>query len=605
LALNLSDIKKDHYVMKRKFAFYPTHLLLFVAVIVLFNACNGDTSKSPLTGNDVYIRLGNEPNGLNALTTEDASALQVTTQMFQSLLEYDPQTLELTPLLAKSRPTIVVLDTGRFKGGSAYTYEIRDEATWKDGSPVMASDVAFTLKAVFNKKSGANNLRSTIDFIKDIVIDAVNPRKFTIFSDKRYILAESNSGTFPIFPEKFYDTEGVLKNVSVADLSKSLKDSTMKLDVAALAKFGMNLQQPKFSRDPAGISGSGAYELLEWKSAERIVLKKKANWWGDKLAASSPILTNLPERLFFKIVNDEVAATALVKDGQFDVAARLQAKQFVDMQNDPKLQNVYTFVTAPTNNLAYLGFNCKDSKLNDRRTRRAIAHLIQPDNLIKTIMNGFADPCATAFLPSKSYFDSSIKSPEYSVEKAKALLAEAGWKDTNGDSTVDKRINGKQTELVIRFCYANAAAGKNTGLILQDEAKKAGIKVDLVPVDAKSFLDALKRRDFDMFLSQMGMTAALDDPKETWASSSSTPDGGNRVQFENKQADVLIDQIRAELDPAKRDVLYKKFQQLIAEEQPAIFLFATKDRIVLNKRFEATTSARRPGYVLGQFKIKK
>jgi peptide/nickel transport system substrate-binding protein len=530
--------------MKRKFAFYPTTLLLFIAVITLFNACIGDKTKSPLTGNDVYIRLGNEPNGLNPLTTEDASALQVTNQMFQSLLEYDPQTLELTPVLAKTRPTIAVLDTGRFKGGSSYTYEIREEATWKDGSPVLASDVAFTLKAVLNKKSGANNLRSTIDFIKDIVIDAANPRKFTIFSDKRYILAETNSGTVPILPEKFYDTEGSLKNISVADLSKSLKDSTMKLDAAALAKFGMNLQQPKFSRDPAAITGSGAYELVEWKSAERIVVQRKKSWWGDKLAATTPILTNLPERLFFKIVNDEVATTALVKDGQFDVAARLQAKQFVDMQNDPKLQNVYTFVTAPTNNLAYLGFNCKDPKLNDRRTRRAIAHLIQPEYLIKTIMNGFADPCASAFLPTKSYFDSSIKSPEYSVEKAKALLAEAGWKDTNGDSTLDKRINGKQTELVIRFCYANAPAGKNTGLILQDEAKKVGIKVELLPVDSKAFIDALRRRDFDMFLSQMGMTSALDDPKETWASSSSTPDGGNRVQFENKQVDVVIDQSR-------------------------------------------------------------
>ncbi|MDZ7877584.1 MAG: ABC transporter substrate-binding protein [Saprospiraceae bacterium] len=590
--------------MKRKFAFYPTILLLSVAAITLYSAC-GDNSKSPLTGNDVYIRLGNEPNGLNPLTTEDASAIQVTSQIFQSLLEFDPQTLELTPLLAKTRPNVVVIDTGRFKGGSSYTYEIRDEATWKDGSPVMATDVTFTLKAVLNKKSGANNLRSTVDFIKDIVIDAANPRKFTVFSDKRYILAESNSGTLPIFPEKFYDTEGVLKDVSVADLSKALKDSTVKLDAAVLSKFGVNFQQAKFSREPLAITGSGAYELVEWKSAERIVLKKKTNWWGDKSAATTPILTNLPERLFYKIVNDEVATTALVKDGQFDVAARLQAKQFVDMQNDPKLQNIYTFLTAPTNNLAYLGFNCKDVKLSDRRTRRAIAHLIQPDYLIKTIMNGFADPCPTPFLPSKSYFDSSIKSPEYSIEKAKTLLAEAGWKDTNGDSTLDKRINGKQTELVIRFCYANAPAGKNTGLILQDEAKKVGIKVQLLPVDAKSFLDALKRRDFDMFLSQMGMTSALDDPKETWASSSSTPDGGNRVQFENKAADALIDQIRGEFDPVKRDLLYKKFQQLLAEEQPAIFLFATKDRIVLGKRFEATPSLRRPGYVVGQFKIKK
>ncbi len=594
--------------MEKKYALNPTRFLLLAAFLTLVAACKNNSktdTAAPLTGNDVYVRLGSEPNSLNPLTTEDASAMQVMNQMFQTLLEFDPQTLELTPVLAKSRPTTVKLDTGRFKGGASYTYEIRDEATWKDGSPVTASDVVFTVKAILNKKSGANNLRSNIDFIKDITIDAANPKKFTIFTDKRYILAEANVGLMPILPEKVYDTEGVLKNMSVLDLAKALKDSTVKLDAAAVAAFGTSFQQPKFSREAATITGSGAYELAEWKAGERLVLKKKANWWGDKTAATAPIFTNLPAQFFFKIVPDEAAAMALVKDGQFDVATRLQAKQFVEMQKDPKLAGIYNFSTVPTNNIAYMGVNCKDPKLNDRRTRRALAHLLNTESLIKTIMNGFAEPCATPFLPSKPYYDASIKNPEYNLEKAKALLAEAGWKNTNGDSTLDKRINGKQTELVLRYSFAAAnTPAKNMGLIFQEDAKKVGVKIELVPIEAKAFLESLKKRDFDLFLNQMGLNSALDDPKEQWASSSNTPDGGNRVQFESKQADALIDQIRAELDPIKRDALYKQFQKIIADEQPAIFLFSTKDRMVLSKRFEAATTLRRPGYVLGQFKMK-
>jgi peptide/nickel transport system substrate-binding protein len=605
LSLNSYANKIVHYIMKRKIALNPTNLLFFVAVIALFNACKSDNSKGPLTGNAVYVRLGSEPSGLNPLTTEDASSIQVTSQIFQTLLDFDPQTLELTPVLAKSRPIVATIDTGRFKGGTSYTYEIREEAAWKDGSPVTAADVVFTVKAVLNKKSGANNYRSTIDFIKDVVIDPTNPKKFTIFSDKRYILAESNSGTLPILPEKGYDTEGSLKNISISDLAKAVKDSTVKLDAAAIAAFGTSFQQPKFSREAATISGSGAYELAEWKSGERLVLKKKANWWGDKNAATTPILTNLPDQMFFKVITDEAAAMALVKDGQLDVATRLSPKQFVEMQKDPKLAAIYNFSTVPTNNIAYIGANCKDAKLNDRRTRRALAHLLNTTDLVKTIMNGFAEPCATPFLPSKSYYDATIKNPQYNVEKAKSLLAEAGWKNTNGDSTLDKRINGKQTELVLRYCFAAAnAAGKNVGLILQEEAKKIGVKIELTPLESKAFIEALKKRDFDLFLNQMGLNSALDDPKEMWATVSNTPDGGNRVQFENKQADALIEQIRAELDPTKRDALYKQFQKMIAEDQPAIFLFSTKDRIVLSKRFEAASSLRRPGYVLGQFKIK-
>ena len=598
-------------MMMKKNTFHPRHLLFLSTALMLLMACNAckndpktTTTSTPITGNNVYVRLGSEPNSLNLLTTEDASSIQVGNQIFQSLLEFDPKTLELTPVLAKSRPTVTHIDTGSCKGGASYTYEIREEATWSDGTPVTAADVVFTIKAILNKKSGASNYRSSIDFIKNVTVDATNSKKFTVWTDKRYILAEANVGTVPIFSEKACDTEGSLKNMSVADLAKAVKDSTVKLDAAALAAFGTQFQQPKFSREPAGIVGSGPYQLAEWKSGERLVLKKKANWWGDKVAASAPILTALPEQIFFKMITDEAAAMALVKDGQLDVATRLSPKQFVEMQKDAKLTGIYTFSTVPTNNVAFLGLNCKDPKLNDRRTRRAIAHLLNTTDLIKTIMNGFAEPCATPFLPSKSYYDATIKNPEYSPEKAKALLAEAGWKNTNGDSTLDKRINGKQTEFVLRYCFASAnAAAKNIGLILQDDAKKIGIKIELVPLEIKAFNEVLKKRDFDLFLGQHGLSAALDDPKESWATVNNTPDGGNRVQFENKSADALMDKIRSELDPTKRDALYKQFQKLIADEQPAIFLFSTKDRIVLNKRFETATTLRRPGYVLGQFKL--
>ena len=588
------------------------HLLFLSTVFALFVACNGCKNDSktvnnstPITGNTVYVRLGNEPTTLNLLITEDASSIHIGNQIFQPLLEFDPKTLELTPVLAKSRPTVTQIDTGSCKGGASYTYEIREEATWGDGAPVTAADVVFTIKTILNRKSGASNYRTSIDFIRNVTIDATNPKKFTFWTDKRYILAETNLGTLPIFSEKAYDTEGSLKNISVSDLIKAVKDSTVKLDAAALVAFGTQFQQPKFSREPSGVVGSGPYQLVEWKSGERIVLKKKTNWWGDKLAASVPSLKALPDQIFFKLVTDETAAMALVKDGQFDVATRLSPKQFSEMQKEPKMAEMYTFLTPPTNNVAFLGINCKDIKLNDRRTRHAIAHLVNTTDLIKIIMNGFAEPCATPFLPSKPYYDATIKNPEYSLEKARALLAEAGWKNTNGDSTLDKRINGKQTEFVLRYSFAaGTAASKNLGLILQDDAKKVGIKIELVTLDTKGFAEAKKKRDFDLFLGQHGLSIALDDPKESWATVNNTPDGGNQFQFENRQADVLIDKIRSELDQTKRNVLYKQFQKLVTDEQPAIFLFATKDRIVLNKRFEITTTSRRPGYILGQFKLK-
>ncbi|MBL7813502.1 MAG: hypothetical protein JNL70_00755 [Saprospiraceae bacterium] len=583
----------------RKIALFSA---LLVCIASIFFYCKSDSSSSMPSGNKVIVRLSGEPDKLNPLTTEDANALQLMNYIFPTLLDYDVQTLELVPVLAKSRPTVATIDTGKLKGGMAYTYEIRDEAVWDNGSPVTGHDFAFTVKAILHPKSGANNWRSGLDFINDIVVDVANPKKFTILSSKKYFLAESKTGTMPLLPAYNYDTEGVLKTVSVADLAKA---DTAKL-TPALIQFANNLQNPKFSREKGGVVGAGAYALEEWKTGERVVLKKKANWWGDKLASQNAYFMALPDELHFRPVKDEAAATTLLKSGQFDVMNRVNAKDFLEMQKNDTFKTMYQFAAPPSYSLAHMGFNCKSPLLSDKKTRRAIAHLVDIPTIIAKMMRGFAEPYAGPFLPYRTYYNKDLKNIEFDVEKAKTLLAEAGWKNTNSDSTVDKSIGGKTTELVLRFTFgSNNGVAKNIGLMLQESAAKAGVKIELVAVDPSAYLGMLKKRDFDLFINNLGFSAELDDPKELWASSSNTPDGGNRFQFENKAADALIEQIRTESDEAKRADLFKKFQALVYDEQPAVFLFTTKERIAIKQRFDVPMNSNpRRLYWLGQFKLK-
>ena len=575
-------------------------VLIFVAST--FQFCKSDDKAAGLSGNKAYVRLSNEPERLNPLTTEESNAIQVMSYMFPTLLDYDPQTLELVPVLAKSRPIVATIETGSLKGGTSYTYEIRDEAMWDNGTPVTSADVVFTVKAILNPKSGASNLRSGLDFIKDIVVDAANPKKFTILTDKKYFLAETQSGTMPVLPEYVYDTEGVLKSLSVADL---VRPDSVKIG-ATLTQFANNFQSPKFSREKEGVVGCGAYAFAEWKSGERIVLKKKANWWGDKLASESPFFMALPEELHFRPVKDEAAAMSLLKDGQFDAMVKLAPKDFLEMSKNDTFKSIYNFTTAPSMDLAHIGFNCKSPKLDDKRTRRAIAHLVDVPTIIAKLMRGLAEPCAGPFVPQCSYYDKDLKPIELNIEGAKTLLAAAGWKNSNGDSTVDKSIGGKTTELTLRLAFAaNNGIAKNIGLMMQETAAQAGIKIELEPLEAAAFLAALKKRNFELFINNAGFSASMDDPKEMWATSSNTPDGGNRFQFENKAADALMAQIRTELDDAKRNDLYKQFQALVYDEQPAVFLFTAKERLALNKRFDATVMSNpRRLYWLGQFKLK-
>ncbi len=586
--------------MNRKRLFPTAFLVLFMIFSLNFIACKGGDSR----GNTVIVRLSSEPERLNPLTTEDAVASQISANIFQYLLDYDPQTFELTPVLAKSRPTVSTVDTGKYKGNVAYAYEIREEAKWDNGKPVTAQDYIFTVKTIFNKYAGASNLRTTVDFISDIVADPQNPRKFTIYSNQKYILAEIKSATIAILPEYVYDTEGVMQKFSISDLKKISKDTTIKAD-ENLKKFATTFQSTRFQREKEGVVGSGAYNLDSWTTGQNIVLKKKKDWWGDKLTAQNPIFTALPEQISYKPVKDNAAALSMMKNGELDAMINIPPKDFNALKKDEKMAAQYNLVAVPALSTVYIGLNCKSPKLDDKRIRRALAHLFDVPTIIKTLAGGFGEPCPSPFIPQRDYFDKSLKVIDLNIEKSKTLLAEAGWKDTNGDSIVDKKINGKTTEMTLRYIFASAnEAAKNMGLMAQENGKKIGIKINLEPLEAKIMLDNMKKRDFDMFVNAAGFEPNIDDPKEIWATSSNTPDGGNRSQFENKQADALINQIRSELDHDKRNALYKQFQALIYEEQPAIFLFARQERIGLNKRFDAPVIALRPGFSARTFKLK-
>jgi peptide/nickel transport system substrate-binding protein len=568
----------------------------------LFTLTSCRNEPRTLTGNKTFVRLPIEPDRLNPLLSKDAGSMQIMSYIFPSLLDFDAQSLELTPIVAKSRPIIAIIDTGSLKGGTSFTYEIRDEAVWDNGSPITAADYVFTFKVILNPKAGANNWRSGLDFISNIVIDAKNPKKFTILSNQKYFLAESKCGTIPILPEYVYDAEGLLKAFSIIDLAKL---DTGKLD-PALTQFANNFQSPKFSREKGSIVGCGAYSFGEWRENERIVLKKKTNWWGNKFAAQSPFFMAQPEELHFRTVKDDAPAIALLKEKQFDAMVRVPPKDFTEMSKNDSFKTSYNFVTRPTLAITFIGINCKSPKLNDKRTRRALAMMVDIPTIISKYTLGFSDSCPSPFVPQRPYFNKDLKLIKLDLDNAKTLLAAAGWKNTNGDSTVDKSINGKQTELALRLVYAaNSPVFKNIALTVQESAAKAGVKIELVPTEGRAMSDVFKKRNYDLFINTNGAGAELDDPKEMWATSSTTPDGANRCNFENKIADVLIAQLRSELDEKKRNELYKKFQTLIYDEQPAIFLFAGKDRLVINKRFDATVMANpRRMYWLGEFKLK-
>ena len=247
-----------------------------------------------------------------------------------------------------------------------------------------------------------------------------------------------------------------------------------------------------------------------------------------------------------------------------------------------------------------------DPHFEDKRVRRAFGHLINRAEIIETLYYGMATMTNSPINPNKPYYNKNIPNIEYDLEAAKKLLADAGWKDTDSDGILDKKVKGKQVDMVVKYKYNQGNdTRKNIGLMLKDEAERVGIKVEVINREWTVFLADIKDRDFEMYCGAWVQGPELDDLRQIWHTDAITADGSNRVGFGNDASDAIIDKIPYTLDEAERNQLYYEIQEIIHDEQPYVFLFVPSERIAISRRFEgAETSALRPGYMERFFSLR-
>lgn len=585
-------------------------ILITIAFIGIFTivSCKTDSKKVQVdfkrTENTLSIRLRAEADRLNPVLTTSNYARQVVDQIFQYLLTIDPQTYEFIPQLAKARPTVQDITDGPWKGGVAYTYEIFEEAQWDNGTPITAQDFIFTLKAVFNPLVQAQAFRAYLAFIKDVQVDPSNPKKFTVITNEKYILGEESiSNGFAIMPASIYDPQGLMNEISLAELADPAKAEALAKSNENLKQFAEAFNSEKYAREKGFVSGSGPYQFEEWQSGQKIVLTKKANWWGNKLSSKYPGLEAFPDKLEFLPITDPAAVLAAVKAEEIDVVTELDTKDFLDLRSLPFVQERYNFHTPPA--LAYncIYINNKNPKLADKRVRRALAHAIDIEEIIKTVYDGFGERTALPLLPSSKDYDKNLKLVDYNVAKAKDLLQQAGWKDTNNNGIVDKEINGERVELTLG-CQVSATSesGRNAILLMQGTAKQAGIGIEIIPKEFRVIMEDVRADNHELAVGGRTIPPITWDPKQDWHSEG-LAGGSNHANFENAAADKLIEEIQVTLDDAKRAELYKRFQAILYDEQPFIFLFIPTNRILTHKRFEAQATSILPGFVPNQIKL--
>ena len=582
---------------------------LLGAIFLGFVSCTESTDQAvghtfKRTANEVVVRIESEPDRLNPLLTALSESVEVIGNIHLYLLFPNNENYAMEPQLAVDRPTIKEITDGPYKGGISLEFEIHEEAVWDDGRPVTGKDFEFAVKLALHPKIPADIFRPYFSYLKDIEIDPQNPKRFTIISYPKYINAEAAlSNNIPPLPAHILDPKGILTGIPMATFTDEKKIAALVEENPALTEFATTFQEPKFSRSPEGVVGCGPYRLVSWESGQELVLEKKEDWWGNTLMDDFPKLAAFPDRIVYKIIPNASTALAALKAEEIDAITNIRPTDFLEMQSSELINDLYNLHTVPDFACYYIHTNTKSPKLQDKLVRQALAHAVNVDEILNQLYHGFGQRVNAPLPPTSPAYNKSLPIISYDPEKAKALLAEAGWTDTNNNGVVDKVIDGNIVELELTYFHSpGREISINTALLFQDMAKAAGIKITPVAQDFSTSVGKARNGEFELMAAGQQVQYVNWEPKQRWHSEA-TNGGTNYSGFSTPETDAIIEEIQTTFDEDRRNELYKELQRIIYDAQPVIFMFEPTNRIAIHKRFEADLTSMRPGYSVNQFQM--
>ncbi len=521
-------------------------LYSFLFFSFMFTACNSSNESNevsstdskvmksefndskPVDGDWLIYHLGAEPGTLNPITARDVYQSIINgDNIYESLVRRDNKTLEIVPQLAESWEIS--------EDKLTFTFKIKKNIKWHDGKPFTSEDIVFSYNKIMDPKVDSARLKAYYQEIEKVEAIDSHTVKFTYA--RPYFLALESCGGMPIVPKHIFESGD-------------------------------------FNKNPAGRQpvGTGPYKFTKWETGRQIVLEKNPEYWGEK-----PKI----DKIVFKIINDRNVAFQVLRKGEIDFSS-LTPIQWEKQSKTKKFEEKFNKYAYFTPNYNYIGWNIDRPFFSDKRVRKAMTHLVNRELILEKILFNLGVTVTNPFYINSKEYDKSIKPLIFSPEKAKLLLDEAGWVDSDSDGIRDK--NGIKFEF--EFLIPNASdTSEKISTILKEEMDKVGIVMNIRKIEWAVFVQRLNERKFDAVT--LGWSMGVEsDPYQIWHSSQKSGGGSNFVGFENAEADKIIEDARKEFNNDKRAKLYKKFANIIHNEQPYTFLFCRKSPVAVSNRFK-------------------
>ncbi len=549
--------------------------------------------------NTVIVHIIADPDNLHPTNGTSQTRAELSLYLNGALLRTDLRSGELKPGLCTALPLI---SEDRLR----LTFELREGPTWDDGAPLTVQDVIFTTKVAKCPLTDNPGFKPYFATVKDVVVDPVNPKKFTVIMNKAYIQEVGLWSDYPIIQRAFYDSLDVLSKYTFAQFEDSHFKST---EQSILVKWASNFNAPEKGFDPKMISGIGAYKLESWQTGQSIVLVKKANHWTDN--SENYWESAQPEKIIFKVNRDATSQKLEFKNQTYDGSAYMGIRTLLDLQSDTSFNQNYHSKFMDTYGYTYIALNMKPDGvkhlplLTDVRVRKALALASPVADLIKIINRGINKRINGPVSLLKKSYNKSIPLVPYDVSAANKLLDEAGWKDSDENGIRDKIIDGKLVQLEIELAYLTSQVEwKEMSLMIGEGVTKVGIKVNATPYDFPLWMQKATSHDYDMIIGSWNASSGPEDYEQLWSSKSWANGGPNYTGFGDVTSDAIIDSLNITFDEKIRFDLEQRMQLKISDQQPYIFLYQLVRRCVVHKRFAgAEFFAEKPGVMYNNLHV--
>ncbi len=510
-----------------------TYIIIILTLVLSLISCdntNKGVGHSKTHPNWLIYNLSAEPVTLNYVTSSDAYGSAVFGYVYESLINLD-KNLEIVPALAKSYD---ISDDNL-----TITFHLRDDVYFHDGHQFTSEDVMFTYEMIMKPENKAINKRTLFLDVESVEI----PDDYTVVAK--------------------YSSPNVsaILNWAMAIMPKHIYDDVDFLD-------------NEHNRMPIG---TGPFKMREWKSRQYIDLERIDNHWSY-----SPEI----ERVRFKFIsNPDVTYKSYIK-GDLDIVG-LSAEQWEREKDNYDLTNKSNFYTYDPLSFAYIGWNMNGSNpfFIDKKVRQAMAYALNLDTFIEKILYGHARRLTGPFHPNSWAYDESLPPYEFNLDKARELLKEAGWVDSDKDGILDKMIDGKKVNFSYTTLYGD---GSTTGelllLVYQQDLKKIGIELKLQKVEWSSFSQRINNKDFEAVL--LAWSLSIDpDPTDIFHSRN-IESGLNFVSYRNGEVDRISEGNTLMFDREERQQALQEVHRLMYEDQPYVFLWSSSALTYVHKRFE-------------------